>query len=405
MSLFCAVVAGLTVQSSRHELIQQRGIPQKMIKLDLGSGAACLDGTPFAFYIIPGDTASFSIGIHGGGWCYDETDCETRALTALGSSSTWNLTSCFHAPAFSCMGLESNCTQVFLPYCDGASFSSYREAPVSVPNSTAKLLFRGTSNLDRTLDALISDWGLGDAKDVVLTGGSAGGLSTYLHLDRVAARLPQATVVGAPNAGYFLDHQPMPNGDFRPLPPKPQTYPASIKYLYNMSNASGSLSQACQEHYSNGDAWKCMMAPYAQAFIKTPFFSLQSRFDEWQMGPGIAGVPCLIGQEFAPPYKHDPTHVCNASEREYIVSYGKDFITQFTPVLESKTNGCFLVSCIQHGVNALLTMNNKSYTFVDALTAWRTHSPTGEPYGFHFVDDCGQHGTEPCNPSVSCAPF
>lgn len=69
----------------------------------------------YAFYVIPGNSKYFTIGLHGGGWCYDEADCAARAQTQLGSSKQWNLTSCFNPPAFSCYGLPDDCTQVFLP--------------------------------------------------------------------------------------------------------------------------------------------------------------------------------------------------------------------------------------------------------------------------------------------------
>ena len=49
------------------------------------------------------------------------------------------------------------------------------------------------------------------ATEFVLTGGSAGGLSTFLHADRVAARLEAEVptckkIRAAPVVGYFLDH-------------------------------------------------------------------------------------------------------------------------------------------------------------------------------------------------------
>ena len=61
------------------------------------------------------------------------------------------------------------------------------------------------------------DWaaenGLAGATEFVLTGGSAGGLSTFLHADRVAARVKAAApkidaarIFAAPVVGYFLDH-------------------------------------------------------------------------------------------------------------------------------------------------------------------------------------------------------
>ena len=77
---------------------------------------------------------------------------------------------------------------IYLPYCDGSSFTSYRRGPWPV-NSTA-LHFRGRSNLDRAMDYLLAHYGLGRARDLILYGGSAGGLATFLNADRVAARLP-----------------------------------------------------------------------------------------------------------------------------------------------------------------------------------------------------------------------
>eukprot|EP00039_Didymoeca_costata_P017235 m.317550 g.317550 ORF g.317550 m.317550 type:complete len:116 (-) comp16509_c1_seq7:24-371(-) len=90
------------------------------------------------------------------------------------------------------------------------------------------------------------DYGLSNAKQVVLrfilyiyiifvhafhticfcfqSGGSAGGLSTYLHLDRLSTLLPKAQVYGAPNAGYFLDHGRMPGVK----PTLPFSYPEGI---------------------------------------------------------------------------------------------------------------------------------------------------------------------------------
>ena len=133
------------------------------------------------------------------------------------------------------------------------------------------------------------------------------------------------------------------------------------------------------------------MAPYAQEFVETPFFSVQSRFDEFQIGPGIAHVPCEIGQMYAPPYRTDPAHVCNESERDFIVHYGADFLRQFTPVLQSAKHGCFLVSCIQHGIDAEIG----SLNHVAAFTSWRTKNATGAHHKYHFVDDCGDHGTTP----------
>lgn len=166
----------------------------------------CLDGSPYAFYVRPGDPHQVRITIHGGGWCFNEEDCLLRSQMWLGSSKSWNLTNAGagSSPDLSCGPLNDNCTAVFLPYCDGSSFSSARASPHPVPNSSQRLWFRGAANMDRVLDVLEERFSLRAAAEVVVTGGSAGGLSTLLHVDHVAARVPTARVVGAPDAGYFL---------------------------------------------------------------------------------------------------------------------------------------------------------------------------------------------------------
>ena len=102
-------------------------------------------------------------------------------------------------------------------YGDGASFSGFRPDPWPVPgtNTTEKpegevLYFRGIKNIDGVIDWAM-DHGLKTATEFVLTGGSAGGLSTFLHADRVAARVEAeapkcAKIRAAPVVGYFLDH-------------------------------------------------------------------------------------------------------------------------------------------------------------------------------------------------------
>lgn len=212
-----------------------------------------------------------------------EEACAERALTALGSSKTWPAL----AGKMACNGKAGGTTTANLFYGDGASFSGYRAAPVPVPgNATAPpLYFRGIANLDASLEALIANEGLGDAgvKQLVVTGGSAGGLSTFLHLDRIAARMatanPGVRVVGNPVCGFFLDHG---NDGYQPAN---TTYTLRMQYVYGMQNASGSLSQACQ-HALAPDAWKCIMAPHAAPFINTPWFAFQSRFDHWQVTSG-----------------------------------------------------------------------------------------------------------------------
>eukprot|EP01052_Picozoa_sp_SAG31_P057438 SAG31_NODE_17002_length_687_cov_0.755102_1_plen_98_part_10 len=56
-------------------------------------GGRCLDGTMAGYYLRRGtDPDLFVIYLKGGGACYDEASCTTRAKSALGSSSNWSTT-------------------------------------------------------------------------------------------------------------------------------------------------------------------------------------------------------------------------------------------------------------------------------------------------------------------------
>ena len=74
-----------------------------------------------------------------------------------------------------------------------------------------KLTFGAGRISEATLDYAFQKLGMNNARQVVLTGGSAGGLSTFLHADYVAARVskeaPMAFTKAMPVVGYFLDHK------------------------------------------------------------------------------------------------------------------------------------------------------------------------------------------------------
>lgn len=150
-----------------------------------------------------------------------------------------------------------------------------------------------------------------DAELIVFTGGSAGGLTVFLHLDHVAQRMrteaPNARVVGKPVCGFFAD---LPTDGYTP---QARSYPNNMRYVYHMQKAGPSLSTACQAFYGS-DAWRCIMAPHAAQFVETPWFALQSRFDTWQLG-NIAQLPCAS----------DPLK-CNETMWRDMQAYGQSFM-------------------------------------------------------------------------------
>jgi|TARA_B110000208_G_scaffold5674_1_gene7296 hypothetical protein len=270
--------------------------------------------------------------------------------------------------------LDTTCNCIYMPYGDGASFSGYRAKPWPIPgNASEHLTFRGIKNFDATVAWALAH-GMDKATDVVLTGGSAGGLSTFLHMDRLRAVMakvaPAAVVRGAPVVGFFLDH-----GNFAPqtgLVPNTKewessaNYTAKMKWIYQMQNltfgADGGLMPACQKA-NPANPHYCFMSPHMQRFIETPFFFFNSRFDAWQ-----------LSQELQ-------TNWETAAEQAAVVQYGADFLTQFKPLRSEAKNGAFITTCICHGCAWNELKDNwaggKGLTSYQHYAAWMVHNVTG----------------------------
>merc|ERR1712178_342700 len=226
--------------------------------------------------------------------------------------------------------MDTDCNCIFMPYGDGASFSGFRPKPWKVPNTSAVLYFRGIKNFDAAMDFAFAH-GLDKATEFVLTGGSAGGLSTFLHSDRIANRLAKQSpkckhVRAAPVVGYFLDHDNYKHDA--------NNYTAYMKYIYHMQNltfgSDGGLTAACEAAYPSNPHY-CFMSPHMQKFIQTPFFMFNSKYDAWQLNSILQ------------------TKWTEKAEQKAVIQYGVDFLDQFKPVQSEPANGAMITSCICHG--------------------------------------------------------
>ena len=116
------------------------------------------------------------------------------------------------------------------------------------------------------------------ATNVIVGGGSAGGLAAYLHLDWYASQAPAtATVRGMPDSGFFEDGNYTRDG-------KPD-YDADMANLYQFQNSAVSVPSACVAALG----YKCLFAYHLIPYIKTPIFALNSAYDA-TMGPGQCGA-------------------------------------------------------------------------------------------------------------------
>jgi hypothetical protein len=238
-------------------------------------------------------------------------------------------------------GLDPDCNCVYLKYGDGASFAGYRREPWPVPGTNATLTFRGIKNLDAGVQWAL-DHGMSSATELVVGGSSAGGLSVFLHADRIAAaarkRAPLLKqVTAAPDVGFFIDHDNFAHSTGSPNKPSwgAANFTAQMLYIASMQNMTfgpdGGLSPACQVLHPD-EPLLCFMAPYVAPTVQTPAFMFNSRFDEFQLG----NILQLMNWT-------------TVEQRDAVISFGESFLSQVAPFLAHERNGAFITTCICHG--------------------------------------------------------
>jgi len=333
----------------------------------------CLDGTSPAYYIRPGaEGEKFYVHHEGGGWCYNEADCVSRSQGDLGSSqyyaaSTTNpqgddgtSPSGYLSADPSSNPLMHNWTSVYLKYCDGASFSGRKE-----DTSATGLYYRGGYALDALLADLDANQGLSTATDVVVSGCSAGGLATFLHVDEYAERYTSANVVGMPDSGFFLDWDDEPDVN----------YEAEMTWVFTAQEAAGGVDKDCvAAHTATNDTWMCMFAEHTAEHIQSPIFPLQSKYDSWQ-----------TGNVLSPWATEDATN-----------AFGAELTTRLiNTVLDKPQNGAFLDACHHHcgNFNVMVTDGETQAT---AFAKWYNGNA-----GNHFYN---QDQAYPCDDCCSANP-
>jgi hypothetical protein len=268
----------------------------------------------------------------GGGWCNDEASCLSRSKILLGSSKPWTpQLSKLWAPMYAGFyGLmDANETNpfgdwnfVWPAYCDGTSQTSDRTEPHVVGGGKdggepTVLHFRGRALLDAHLHDLELDHQfLSTATEVIISGTSAGGMSTYVQSSFIKSQLkqPHARLVAAPDAGWWWDHAAYGNASKRP-------------WLDSMTKSIGpelwnatlrGTGAHCLADPPHGDKAYCYTQPYSYSFLDVPAFVVQSLADPANLGACYA-MPCsLDGSEAGS---------CSPKEVAAIGAYGEELKT------------------------------------------------------------------------------
>jgi hypothetical protein len=311
-------------------------------------GAVCNDGAPARYYFRRGSvpwSRLWVIHLQGGGMCYDQKSCGNRQAELPGL-----MTSADEPPSRPGNGIASTSSetnpdfskanQVYLAYCSSDLWSGDRKAS----SKTGGLHFRGARILravieDLTDPAITPAPNLTDARQVLFSGSSAGGVGVLVHLDWLAERLPNATVRGVTDAGWFVDLQPY-DPDIDPLVVQAQRG-------YTFWNATVDASFAAANPGAEG---RCYMGQYVYPYLTTPLFVQIAQSD----GPQLLQLGLNLPLD--------------NSERTYISTFGEAVRASLKPV-----SAAFSPATRTHGLltdEKFWTVRINGLSFREVLGNW-----------------------------------
>ena len=348
-------------------------------------GAKCLDGSPPTYDVSLNKTSSqWVLFLEGGGWCYGATVAAATASCASHGGAQWppqsgdydsSVVTAQVGGGADIGGLMSSdpainpdfytWNKVFMHYCDGSSFGGGRADPIAVSRGgkPGDLWLRGRNNFDALVSHFSTTLGMDNATDVILSGGSAGGLAVFYNLDHFATLLPPSVrLVGFPDAGFFMDVKGETSGEY--------DYRGLFQGADPVWNVTGSGGTNLKCLAANaGEKWKCLMAQYIAPHVETPIFVMNSDYDAWQM-EHVLGAQCIP----------TPTSACTGDQNASLRSFRDQFAAAITAgVTDGRPkNGVFLDSCYVHEQNVDYCSNQGMPNCV----GWSPQSPGSKKWGY-----------------------
>lgn len=196
-----------------NQLVLGENLPYNKIVHNTDPNAKCLDGSPAALYLSEGDPQNILIHFMGGASCADSDlsktieSCYQRSRTFLGSSSYWPQQNPFYGILSNdpTKNIFANWTKAVFLYCDGAFHQGNSKSSLKYKDS--ELFFRGSLITKSHFKFLDSKYNFNETKKMVLTGTSAGGISTYIWADYIKTLLPNPSTsfYALPESSIFLN--------------------------------------------------------------------------------------------------------------------------------------------------------------------------------------------------------
>ncbi|VFQ59361.1 unnamed protein product [Cuscuta campestris] len=238
--------------------------------------------------------------------------------------------------------------RVVVRSCDGGSFSGN----VEKPDPATGLYYRGVRIFRAVVEELMTK-GLGSARNVLLAGGSSGGLGVMVHCDRFRCLFPESVRVKClADSSLFL----------RVRDPRRVVFLDDVfGDVVSLHCPDNALPRRCTEKMGAG---ACFFPRNLVRYIESPFFLLNSAFDSFQ-----------VTNTFSQPL-HD--RVLHHRVGRGDLALLRDFRGQTTRALPrpSRTKGYLITSLFMHSLGTVqgykgpMFPGRKSKSVESALVDW-----------------------------------
>ena len=311
---------------------------------DQNSKAKCMDGSNYKFLYSKGfgnGTNSFYIYFEAGGFCGDENYdpkneeaplqlCEKRITNRLGTNKFLPLLRYFN-PYISRFFTSSkyfnpifyNWNKVYIKYCDGTLYMGNEEKPIQYKN----LLFyiRGEENVKSVFNYLTKNKNLNNAKNVLVSGSSAGAIAVNIYSKYIRSLLSSKTnykVIS--DSGFF--HQTNYNLIYKNLNIM-QDMMIKLKNSFHLSKTKTMIDLNPKNDFIDFIQPKTFINNYEKDF---DFLFLTSAYDSWALSR-LLKIRCFFGKNVY--------NDCNETEINMFEKYSNELIDEIENIIEKDKNG------------------------------------------------------------------
>ncbi|KAH9687768.1 Pectin acetylesterase 8 [Citrus sinensis] len=267
--------------------------------------------------------------------------------------------------------------RVKVRYCDGASFTGDVEAV----NPETNLHFRGARVFEAVMEDLLAK-GMKNAQNAILTGCSAGGLTSILHCDNFRALFPVDTRVKCfADAGYFVNVKGVSGASH---------IEEFYKQVVALHGSAKHLPASCTSRLSPG---LCFFPQNVAGQVKTPLFIINSAYDSWQIRNIL--VPDNADPKGTWRRCKKDIKTCSSTQLQTMQGFRVQFLNALAGLGNSSSRGMLIDSCYTH----CRTVFQEAWLSADSPVLDKT--PIAKAVGDWYYDrnpfqkiDCPY----PCNP-------